>query len=89
MSEKISVNVHEKDYEVELYEKQGKFYAKTNLNNFGEIVVAGVGGGKENALKGIQARIGNIVTSLQSDEDRENRLKQRAEELANKQNQNN
>jgi hypothetical protein len=88
-TEKVKINVHEKDFEVELYEKQGKFYAKTHVNNFGEIVVADLGGGKEKALKSIQARVGNIVMALQSDEDRENRRKQRAEELANKQNQNN
>ena len=88
-NEKVKVNIHEKDFEIELYEKQGKFYAKTLVNPFGEIVVADLGGGKEKALKSIQARIGNIVGALKSDEDRENRRKQHAEELANKQNQNN
>jgi hypothetical protein len=85
-SEKVKVSVHEKDFEVELFEKQGKFFAKTHVNNFGEVSVADLGGGKEKALKNIQARIGNIVRALQSDEDREARRKQRAEELANKQN---
>jgi hypothetical protein len=88
-SEKVKVSVHDKDFEVELFEKQGKFFAKTHVNNFGEVSVADLGGGKEKALKNIQARIGNIVRALQSDEDREARRKQRAEELANKQNQNN
>jgi hypothetical protein len=88
-NEKVKVNIHEKDFEIELYEKQGKFYAKTQVNPFGEVVVADLGGGKEKALKSIQARIGNIVGALKSDEDRENRRKQHAEELANKQNQSN
>jgi len=88
-SEKVKISIHEKDFEIELYEKQGKFYAKTQVNHFGEVVVADLGGGREKALKGIQARVGNIVGALQSDLDRETRRKQRAEELANKQNQNN
>ncbi len=88
-NEKVKVSVHEKEFEIELTEKQGKVFAKTHVNNFGEISVADLGGGKDKALKNIQARIGNVVRALQSDEERENRRKQRAEELANKQNQNN
>ncbi len=84
-SEKIKVNIHEKDFEVEVYEKQGKVFAKTHINNFGEIVVPDFGGGKERALKNIQARIGNVVTALQLDTDRENRRKQWEEEQAKKQ----
>lgn len=88
-NEKVKVNIHEKEFEVEITEKQGKIFAKAHVNNFGEISVADLGGGKEKALKNIQARIGNVVRALQSDEERENRRKQRAEELVNKQNQNN
>ena len=88
-NEKVKVNIHEKDFEVEIYEKHGKFYAKTQVAQFGEVIVADLGGGKEKALKSIQARIGNIMGALKSDEDRETRRKQHAEELANKQNQNN
>ena len=85
-NEKIKVIIHEKDFEIELYEKQGKFYAKTHLNNFGEVIVADLGGGKDKALKSIQARIGNILGALESDQARESRRKERAEELAAKQN---
>ncbi len=88
-SEKVKISVHEKEFEIEVSEKQGKFFAKAHVNNFGEISVADLGGGKEKALKNIQARIGNVVRALQMDEDRETRRKQRAEELTNKQNQNN
>ena len=88
-NEKVRMSIHEKEFEVEVFEKQGKIYAKTHVNNFGEIMVADLGGGKDKALKNIQARIGNIVGALQSDEERENRRKQRTEEIANKQNQSN
>ena len=88
-TEKVKVVIHEKDFEVELYEKQGRFFARTHVNDFGEIVVPDFGGGKDRALKNIQARIGNIVAALQSDVDRETRRKQREEEQIKKQNQNN
>jgi hypothetical protein len=84
-SEKVKINIHEKDFEVEIYEKQGKVFAKTHINNFGEIVVPDFGGGKDRAIKNMQARIGNIVTALQMDEAREARRKQWEEEQVKKQ----
>ncbi|HVM31596.1 MAG TPA: hypothetical protein VMU88_00535 [bacterium] len=80
-SEKVKVTIHEKDFEVELFEKQGKVFAKTHINNFGEVSVPDFGGGKERAIQNIQARIGNILIALESDEAREARRKQREEEL--------
>jgi len=88
-TEKVKVNIHEKDFEIEIFEKQGRVFAKTHVNDFGEIVVPDFGGGKERALKNIQARIGNIVAAMQSDVDREARRKLREEEQVKKQNQNN
>ncbi len=88
-TEKVKVNIHEKDFEIEIFEKQGRVFAKTHVNDFGEIVVPDFGGGRERALKNIQARIGNIVAAMQSDVDRETRRKQREEEQIKKQNQNN
>jgi hypothetical protein len=84
-TEKVKVNIHEKDFEVELFEKQGKVFAKTHVNNFGEVQVPDFGGGKEKALKNIQARIGNIMIAMQSDEAREARRKQWEEEQVKKQ----
>jgi hypothetical protein len=84
-TEKVKVNIHEKDFEVEIIEKQGKVFAKTHLNNFGEIQVPDFGGGKDKALANIQARIGNIITAMQLDEARETRRKQWEEEQAKKQ----
>ena len=83
--EKIKITVHEKDFEVELFEKQGKFFAKTHVNNFGEIMVPDLGGGRDRALQNIQARVGNIITAMQSDEAREARRKQWEEEKAKQQ----
>jgi hypothetical protein len=87
--EKVKVVVHEKDFEVEIHEKQGKFFAKTHINHFGEITVPDFGGGRDKALQSIQARIGNIVKTMQMDEGRENRRKVREEELAKKAEQHN
>lgn len=80
-SEKVKVTIHEKDFEVEVFEKQGKVFAKAHINNFGEVSVPDFGGGKDRAIQNIQARIGNILIALESDEAREARLKQREEEL--------
>jgi hypothetical protein len=88
-TEKVKVNIHEKDFEIELFEKQGKVFAKAHVNNFGEVMVPDFGGGKEKALKNIQARIGNIVVAMQLDEARENRRKQWEEEQTKKQQQQN
>lgn len=88
-TEKIKVNIHEKDFEIELFEKQGKIFAKTHVNNFGEVMVPDFGGGKDKALQNIQARIGNIVTAMQLDEARETRRKQWEEEQVKKQQQQN
>ena len=86
-NEKVKVNIHEKDFEVELFEKQGKIFAKAHVNNFGEVMVPDFGGGKDRALKNIQARIGNIMMAMQSDDAREARRKQWEEEQAKKQQQ--
>ena len=83
-SEKVKVSIHEKDFEVEISEKQGKFFAKCHVNNFGEVMVSDFGGGRDKALRNIQARIGNIVVAMQSDEAREARRKQWEEEQAAK-----
>jgi hypothetical protein len=88
-TEKIKVNIHEKDFEVEIFEKQGKVFAKSHVNNFGEVMVPDFGGGRDRALQNIQARIGNIVAAMQSDEAREARRKQWEEEQAKKQQQSN
>ena len=88
-TEKVKVTIHEKDFEVEIFEKQGKIFAKSHVNNFGEVMVPDFGGGRDRALQNIQARIGNIVTAMQSDEARETRRKQWEEEQAKKQSQNN
>ncbi len=84
-SEKVKVSIHEKDFEVEIFEKQGKTFAKSHVNNFGEVQVPDFGGGRDRALLNIQARIGNIVMAMQSDEAREARRKQWEEEQAKKQ----
>jgi hypothetical protein len=84
-AEKVKVTIHEKDFEVELFEKDKKFFAKSHVNNFGEIMVPDFGGGRERALQNIQARIGNIMTAMQTDEARETRRKQWEEEQAKQQ----
>ena len=81
----VKVTIHEKDFEVELFEKNGKIFAKTHVNNFGEILVPDFGGGREKALQNVQARIGNIVTAMAADEARDTRRKQWEEEQAKKQ----
>ncbi len=88
-TEKVKVNIHEKDFEVEIFEKQGKTFAKSHVNNFGEVQVPDFGGGRDRALLNIQARIGNIVMAMLSDEARETRRKQWEEEQAKKQQGNN
>jgi hypothetical protein len=88
-SEKVKINIHEKDFEVEIFEKHGKTFAKSHVNNFGEVMVPDFGGGRDRALQNIQARIGNIVLAMQSDDAREARKKQWEEEQAKKQTQNN
>ncbi len=75
--ENFKIKSHEKEFEVEIYEENGKVFAKTHVNNFGEIRVPDFGGGKEKAILNIQARIGNIMTALATDKAREDRLKQR------------
>jgi len=84
-TEKVKVNIHEKDFEVEIFEKQGKTFAKSHVNNFGEVQVPDFGGGRDRALLNIQARISNIVMAMLSDEARETRRKQWEEEQAKKQ----
>jgi hypothetical protein len=81
-AEKVKVTVHEKDFEVEIQEKHGKFFAKTHVNNFGEITVPDFGGGRAKALENIKARIGNVLRALQMDENRENKSKAATEEAA-------
>jgi hypothetical protein len=79
-NETVKVTIHEKDFEVEFIAKSGKVFAKTHINNFGEIMVPDFGGGKDRALLNIKARIGNIMTSMLSDEARVARRKQWEEE---------
>ena len=76
---KVKVTVHEKDFEVEVFEKNGKVFAKTTINHFGEIIVPDFGGGKTKVLENVQARIGNILRSIEADEARANRAKAQAE----------
>jgi hypothetical protein len=82
--EKVKITIHEKEFEIEVFEKHGKTYARTHVNNFGEIQVPDFGGGREKALQNLQARIGNIITVMQMDEARETRKKQWEEEKAKK-----
>ncbi|HJT24280.1 MAG TPA: hypothetical protein VJ873_06865 [bacterium] len=84
-AEKVKVTIHEKDFEVELFEKDKKCFAKSHINNFGEVMVPDFGGGREKALQNIQARIGNILKAIQSDEAREARRKEWEAEQAKKQ----
>jgi hypothetical protein len=84
-AEKVKVTIHEKDFEVEVFEKDKKLFAKSHVNNFGEIMVPDFGGGREKAIQNIQARIGNIMTAMQADEAREARRKEWEEEQAKKQ----
>ncbi len=84
-AEKVKVTIHEKDFEVELFEKDKKTFAKCHVNNFGEVMVPDFGGGREKALLNIQARIGNIMKAMQSDEAREARRKEWEAEQAKKQ----
>jgi hypothetical protein len=83
--EKLKVSVNEKEYEVEIFEKHGKVYAKTHINNFGEVTVPDFGGGKEKAVKNMEVRINNILKAIVSDDEREARKKQKEEEKAQKQ----
>lgn len=83
--EKVKVTIHEKDFEVELFEKDKKLFAKSHVNNFGEIMVPDFGGGREKAIQNIQARIGNVIAAMQADEARETRRKEWEEEQAKKQ----
>jgi Skp family chaperone for outer membrane proteins len=78
--EKVKVTVHEKDFEVVLFEDKGKVFAKSHINNFGEITVPDLGGGRDRALRNMQARIANILTALQDDTDRETKKQQRLQE---------
>jgi hypothetical protein len=78
--EKVKVTVREKDFEVVLFEEKGKVFAKTHINNFGEITVPDLGGGRERVLRNMQARIANILTALQDDVDREAKKQQRLQE---------
>ena len=84
-TEKIKVSVSEKEYEVEVFEKHGKVYAKTHINNFGEVTVPDFGGGKDKAVKNMEVRINNIMKAMGSDDERESRKKQKEEEKEQKQ----
>jgi hypothetical protein len=81
-TETVRLSVHEKEFEVTLTEKEGKIFAKTHINNFGEIQVPDLGGGKEKALEGMKARIGNILSALEADEAREVRKRDAAQQPA-------
>jgi hypothetical protein len=73
MPETASINVLEKDFSVTLSEKDGKTYAKTHIDHFGEVSVGDFGGGREGALKNLRARVSNIMNTLRDDEAREAR----------------
>jgi hypothetical protein len=73
MSESVSINVMEKEFPVSLSEKDGKTFAKTHIDNFGEVTVGDFGGGHDGALKNLRARVSNIVGTLREDEAREAR----------------
>jgi len=79
----VRMTVHEKEFEVTLTEKDGKVFAKTHVNNFGEVQVPDLGGGKDKALDGLKARVGNILAALESDEARETRRREAAQAAAN------
>jgi hypothetical protein len=72
-SEIVKTIVNEKEYEVKIIQKDGKFFAKTHINFFGEITIPDFGGGHEGALQNLSVRISNIVKTLQMDEAREAR----------------
>jgi hypothetical protein len=74
--EKLKVTVHEKEFEVSLFEEKGKFFARAYMNQIGEITVPDLGGGRDRALRNIQARIANLLTAAQDDLDRETRRQQ-------------
>ncbi len=74
--EKSKVTVHEKEFEVSLFEEKGKFFARAYVNHIGEITVPDLGGGKDRALRNLQARIANLLTAAQDDLDRETRRQQ-------------
>ncbi len=82
-NETVRLSVHEKEFEVVLSEKDGKVFARTHVNNFGEIQVPDLGGGREKALDGLKARIGNILSAMESDEARETRKREAAQAAAN------
>jgi len=71
MADKQRVTVLEKEFEFELSEKDGKYFAKTHIDHFGEVSVSDFGGGKEGAVKNLRARVSNILASLRDDEARE------------------
>jgi hypothetical protein len=78
--EKVKITIHETDFEIVLFEEKGKVFAKAYINNFGEIIVPDLGGGKDRALRNIQAHIANILAALQNDLDREAKKQQRQQE---------
>jgi hypothetical protein len=82
MADKLRVTVLEKEFEIELNEKDGKFFAKTHIDHFGEIVVSDFGGGRDGAVKNVRARICNILGTLREDEAREARRNQPAADAA-------
>ncbi len=81
-NETVNMTVHEKEFEVNLIEKDDKIFAKTHINNFGEVRVPDFGGGKERALENLKARVGNILTALEGDDARELRRKEAAQAAA-------
>ena len=73
MPDTVNVNVMEKEFQVALSEKDGKTFAKTHIDHFGEVTVSDFGGGRDGALKNIRARVSNIMGTLREDEAREAR----------------
>lgn len=82
-TETVRLSVHEKEFEVTLTEKDGKVFAKTHINNFGEVQVPDLGGGRDKALDGLKARVGNILAAMEADEARETRRREAAQAAAN------
>jgi len=78
MADKLRVTVLEKEFEIELSEKDGKVFAKAHIDHFGEVSVSDFGGGRDGAVKNLRARICNILGTLRDDEAREARRNQAA-----------
>lgn len=75
-----TIQVHERNFDVHLFEENGKVYAKTHLPLIGEIKVADFGKGKEGAVRQIAARIGNFLKVQEEEEERKAKREQQEQE---------